>query len=153
MLDTTHWWYQRGVAGFRLDAVDTLFEDPELRNNPLLPGVNKQGDPNMENKYNTNFPEVHEELRKLRKVADESNAVLIGETWTSNIAQLDKYYGNSGNELQMPMDFMFTTVNKLSAPEFRRPDCRGGWGTGLAGFRDQQSRHRALLQPLRRWQE
>ncbi len=131
MLDTTHWWYQRGVAGFRLDAVDTLFEDPELRNNPLLPGVNKQGDPNMENKYNTNFPEVHEELRKLRKVADESNAVLIGETWTSNIAQLDKYYGNGGNELQMPMDFMFTTVNKLSAPEFRRQiaavDGAQGW--------------------------
>ena len=39
MLDTTHWWYQRGVAGFALDAVDTLLEDPELRNNSLLPGV------------------------------------------------------------------------------------------------------------------
>lgn len=131
MLDTTRWWYQRGVAGFRLDAVDTLFEDPELRDNPVLPGANKQGDSNMENKYNTNFPEVHDELRKLRKVADESNAVLIGETWTSNIAQLDKYYGNGGNELQMPMDFMFTTVTKLSPPEFRRQiaavDGARGW--------------------------
>ncbi len=140
MLDTTRWWYQRGVAGFRLDAVDTLFEDPELRNNPLLPGVNKQGDPNMENKYNTNFPEVHEELRKLRKVADESNAVLIGETWTSNIAQLDKYYGTGGNELQMPMDFMFTTVNKLSPPEFRRQiaavDGARGWPVFVIGNHD-----------------
>jgi alpha-glucosidase len=140
MLDTTRWWYQRGVAGFRLDAVDTLFEDPELRNNPVLPGVNKQGDPNMENKYNTNFPEVHEELRKLRKVADESNAVLIGETWTSNIAQLDKYYGNGGNELQMPMDFMFTTVNKLSPPEFRKQiaavDGARGWPVFVIGNHD-----------------
>jgi alpha-glucosidase len=131
MLDTTRWWYQRGVAGFRLDAVDTLFEDPELRSNTVLPGANKQGDPNMENKYNTNFPEVHDVLRKLRKVADESDAVLIGETWTANIAQLDKYYGNGGNELQMPMDFMFTTVNKLSASEFRRQiaavDGARGW--------------------------
>ena len=120
MLDTTRWWYQRGVAGFRLDAVDTLFEDPALRDNPVLPGKNAQGDPNTENKYNTNFPEVHDELRKLRKVADESNAVLIGETWTSNVEQLNRYYGDGGNELQMPMDFMFTTVNKLSPPEFRK---------------------------------
>jgi alpha-glucosidase len=140
MLDTTSWWYQRGVAGFRLDAVDTLFEDPELRSNTVLPGTNKQGDPNMENKYNTNFPEVHDVLRKLRKVADESDAVLIGETWTANIAQLDKYYGNGGNELQMPMDFMFTTVNKLSAPEFRRQiaavDGARGWPVFVIGNHD-----------------
>jgi alpha-glucosidase len=119
MLDTTRWWYQRGVSGFRLDAVDTLFEDPELRDNPVLAGTNKQGDPNTENKYNTNFPEVHDELKKLRRVADQSDAVLIGETWTSNVAQLNRYYGEGGNELQMPMDFMFTTVNKLSPAEFR----------------------------------
>ena len=64
MLGTMAWWYKRGVAGFRLDAVDTLFEDPALHNNPVLPGKNKQGDPNMENKYNTNFPEVHTELEE-----------------------------------------------------------------------------------------
>src|SRR5271157_1456228 len=120
MLDTTRWWYQRGVSGFRLDAVDTLFEDPKLRDNPVLPGKNAQGDPNTQNKYNTNFPEVHDELRKLRKVADESGAVLIGETWTANVEQLNRYYGDGGNELQMPMDFMFMTVDKLSPPEFRR---------------------------------
>ncbi len=38
MFDATRWWYKRGVAGFRLDAVDTLFEDPQLRDNPVLPG-------------------------------------------------------------------------------------------------------------------
>jgi len=140
MLDTTRWWYKRGVSGFRLDAVDTLFEDPSLRDNPILPGTNKLGDPNTENKYNTNFPEVHDELRKLRKVADESGAVLIGETWTSNVAQLEKYYGDGGNELQMPMDFMFTTVNKLSAPEFRRQitavDGARGWPVFVIGNHD-----------------
>ena len=120
MLDTMGWWYKRGVAGFRLDAVDTLFEDPALQDDPVLPGKNKQGDPNTENKYNTNLPEVHTELKKMRAVADKSGAVLIGETWTANIAQLDKYYGDDGNELQMPMDFMFATVNRLSAPEFRK---------------------------------
>ena len=119
MLDTMGWWYRRGVSGFRLDAVDTLFEDPDLHDNPVLPGRNAQGDPNMENKYNTNLPEVHTELQKMRKVADEWGGVLIGETWTSNVAQLDRYYGQGGKELQMPMDFMFMMVDKLSPAEYR----------------------------------
>ena len=34
MLDVTRFWYKRGVAGFRLDAVDTLYEDPNLTDNP-----------------------------------------------------------------------------------------------------------------------
>ncbi len=131
MFDSTRWWYQRGVAGFRLDAVDTLFEDPKLTDNPVLPGVDDYGDPNEEEIHNKNLPEVHEVLKGLRQVADQNNAVLIGETWTSNIAQLKRYYGEHGNELQMPMDFMFTTVNQLSPPEFRRQiaavDSAGGW--------------------------
>jgi alpha-glucosidase len=131
MFDVTRWWYQRGVAGFRLDAVDTLFEDPDLRDNPILLGKNKFGDPKMENKYNKKLPEVHEVLQDLRRVADQYNAVLIGETWTNDIAELKQYYGEHSNELQMPMDFMFTTVDKLSPPEFRKQiaavESSGGW--------------------------
>jgi alpha-glucosidase len=142
MLDTTRWWYQRGVSGFRLDAVDTLFEDPELRDNPVLPGTNAQGDPNMENQYNDKLPQVHEELQKLRKVADDYNAVLIGETWTSNIAELDRYYGQGSHELQLPMDFMFTMVNQLSPPEFRRQiaavDAAHGWPVFVISNHDIQ---------------
>jgi alpha-glucosidase len=140
MFDTTRFWYQRGVAGFRLDAVDRLFEDPELRDNPIRPGLNAFGEPNMEPKYTSKLPEVHDVLRDLRKVADDYNAVLIGETWTSNINELKEYYGRHGNELQMPMDLMFASVNKLSAPEFRRQiaaiDTSGGWPVYLIGNHD-----------------
>ena len=66
---------------------------PKLHDNPVLPGKNSYGDPNEENKYNTNLPEVHDVLKGLRKIADEYNAVLIGETWTKNIEQLKQYYG------------------------------------------------------------
>jgi alpha-glucosidase len=142
MLDTMKWWYQRGVSGFRLDAVDTLFEDPQLRDNPVLPGTNAQGDPNTENKYNDKFPEVHDELQKFRKAADDSGAVLIGETWTSNIAELDRYYGQGSHELQLPMDFMFTMVNQLSPPEFRRQiaavDAAHGWPVFVISNHDIQ---------------
>lgn len=120
MFDITRWWYQRGVAGFRLDAVDTLFEDPQLQDDPVLPGKTKFGDPRLERVFNNKLPQVHEVLQGLRKVADEHGAVLIGETWTDNIDELKQYYGQSGNELQMPMDLMFATVNKVSAPDFRR---------------------------------
>ncbi|HLH08574.1 MAG TPA: alpha-glucosidase [Terriglobales bacterium] len=131
MFDTTRWWYKRGIAGFRLDAVDTLYEDPALTDNPVLPGKNAYGDQNQERKYNDKLPEVHTTLKELRKVADEYNAVLIGETWTDNASELKLYYGANSDELQMPMDFMFTTVNRVSAPDFRKQiaavDGSGGW--------------------------
>jgi len=70
---------------------------------------------------------------------------LIGETWTADITELNRYYGQKNDELQLPMDFLFTTVNKLSPAEFRKQDCGGKFGHGLADVRDQQSRHCPLL--------
>jgi alpha-glucosidase len=140
MFDVTRWWYKRGVAGFRLDAVDTLFEDPNLHDNPILGGKNAFGDPIEENKYNDKLPEVHDVLRQLRKIADENNAVLIGETWTESIAELNEYYGHGNDELQLPMDFMFTTVNKLSPAEFRKQiaaiNSASGWPTFVISNHD-----------------
>jgi alpha-glucosidase len=141
MFDVTRWWYNRGVAGFRLDAVDTLFEDPNLHDNPIRkPGKNAFGDPIEQNKYNTKLPEVHDILRGLRQVADEHNAVLIGETWTADVAELDRYYGEGNNELQLPMDFLFTMVNKLSASEFRKQiaavNSASGWPTFVISNHD-----------------
>jgi len=141
MFDVTRWWYKRGVAGFRLDAVDTLFEDPNLADNPIdHPGKNAFGDPFEKKINNTKLPEVHEALRNLRKVADENNAVLIGETWTSDIAELNKYYGQGNNELQLPMDFLFTKVDKLSPAEFRKQiaavNAASGWPTFVISNHD-----------------
>jgi len=120
MYDTSAWWYKRGIAGFRLDAVDTLFEDPELRDNPEIDHEkNAFGDIEQKRIYNDKLPEVQVALQGLRKVANDYDAVLIGETWTDNIKELEEYYGG-GHGIQMPMDFMVTTVNKLDAPEFRK---------------------------------
>lgn len=104
------------------------------------PGKNAFGDPYEENKYDTKLPELHDVLKGLRKVADENNAVLIGETWTADIAELNKYYGQGNNELQMPMDFLFTTVNKLSPQEFRKQiaavNAASGWPTFVISNHD-----------------
>jgi len=140
MFDVTRFWYKRGVSGFRLDAVDLLFEDPELHDNPILEGKNDLGDPNMENKYNDKLPEVHTELKKLRKVAAEYDAVLIGETYTANREELKEYYGANNDEIQMPMDFMFCEVNKLSPKDFRTQianvESSGGWPVYVIGNHD-----------------
>lgn len=120
MFDNVRFWYKRGVAGFRLDAVDTLFEDPQLHDNPSKPGKDAYGMPNQEHIYDHRMDEVHAELKKLRKVNDEfPGNVLIGETWTADPEKLWEYYGSTNNELHMPMYFNFTNINKLDAAEFR----------------------------------
>jgi alpha-glucosidase len=141
MFGVESWWYKRGVSGFRLDAVDTLYEDPNLKDNPILkPGTNAFGDPFEDNKNNTKLPEVHDVLRGLREVANEYNAVLIGETWTADVAELNQYYGQGNNELQLPMDFLFTMVNKLSPAEFRKQiaavNGASGWPTFVISNHD-----------------
>ena len=79
MFDVTRFWYRHGVFGFRLDAVDTMFEDSKLTDNPPLEGTAAYGMP-----------------------------------------ELAEYYGPSNNELQMPMYFNFTRVDKLDANAFRQ---------------------------------
>jgi alpha-glucosidase len=131
MLDVTRFWYKRGVAGFRLDAVDTLYESPALTDNPPAPGTDKFGRPNQIEKYNKKLPEVHDAMRKLRTVADEYGSVLIGETWTSNVSELKDYYGGKNDELQMPMDLMMTGFKELDAKTYREHigavNAAGGW--------------------------
>ena len=140
MYGVSTWWYKRGVAGFRLDAVSTLFEDPNLKDNVILPGKNKQGDPNMNNENNNKLPKVHDVLKGLRKAADPYGAVLIGETWTDNMVELKQYYGANHDELQMPMDLMFINL-KFSAPVFRSHiaavDGSGEWPTWVIGNHDK----------------
>jgi alpha-glucosidase len=122
MYDAMRFWLDRGVAGFRLDAVSRLFEDPHLHDDPILPGKNAYGDPNIQHKYTDNLPEIHDVLREMRRVVDAypGNPVLISEADEPNIKELTKMYGAKNDEVQLPMDFQIADVNKLSAPEFRK---------------------------------
>ena len=122
MYDAMRFWLDRGVAGFRLDAVSRLFEDPNLHDDPILPGKNAYGDPNIQHKYTDNLPEIHEVLREMRRLVDaySGNPVLISEADEPNIKELTKMYGAKNEEVQLPMDFQIADVNKLSAPEFRK---------------------------------
>ena len=113
-------WMKRGVAGFRIDAVSRLYEDPNLRDDPYLPGHNAYGDRNIQHKYTDDLPEVHDVLREVRSVVDKypGDPVLVTEADEPNVEALTKMYGK-GDEVQLPMDFQIADVNQLSAPRFR----------------------------------
>lgn len=123
MFDSCRFWLDRGVAGFRLDAIPTLFEDLQLRDEPATGGTNAQGDPNLSDIYTNNLPEVHDVVRRLRALIDSypGDRVLIGETYLPNIQELDKWYGGTKHdELQLPMDMQVGFTNKLDAGLFRK---------------------------------
>jgi alpha-glucosidase len=125
MFHAMRFWLDRGVAGFRLDAISTLFEDPQLRNDPQRPGTNAQGDPNLSTRYSDNLPEVHDVIRRMRAMVDQypGDRVLIGETYTADVADLDSWYGGTRrDELQLPMNMLpgFGWQAKFDAGWFRK---------------------------------
>jgi alpha-glucosidase len=123
MFDSVRFWLDRGVAGFRLDAIPTLFEDLQLRDEPATGGINAQGDSNLSDIYTNNLSEVHDVVRRLRSLIDSypGNRVLIGETYLPNVQELDKWYGGAKHdELQLPMDMQVGFINKLDASLFRK---------------------------------
>jgi alpha-glucosidase len=121
MYGALDFWMQRGVAGFRIDAVSRLFEDPALHDDPYLPGFNAYGDRNIKHQYTDDLPEVHDVLREVRQVVSKypGDPVLITEADEPTIADLVKMYGK-GDECQLPMDFQIADVNELSASRFRK---------------------------------
>jgi alpha-glucosidase len=125
MFGAMRFWLDRGVAGFRLDAIPSLFEDPQLRDEKETGGTNAQGDPNLDDSLTNNLPEVHEVIKRMRAMVEKypGNRVLIGETYLPNTAELDKWYGGAKHdELQLPMDMLMGfhgNHDKLDATTFR----------------------------------
>jgi alpha-glucosidase len=122
MFGAVRFWLNKGVAGYRLDAVPTLFEDQSLKDEAVLPGTNAYGDPNLDGSLTENLPEVHQVMRDLRDVTNTfpGNRVLIGETYLPNVQELQKWYGANHDELQLPMDMQVGFINKLDANLFRQ---------------------------------
>jgi alpha-glucosidase len=126
-------WLERGVAGFRFDAITTLYEDPELHDEEVVkdkngsPVINAFGDPQLDDSRTNNQPGVNEVVAEMRGEADKfdfktfpGTRVLIGETYLPNIAELDKMYGTAAHpEFELPMDTQVGMINKLDVAEFR----------------------------------
>lgn len=132
MYDVERFWIRHGVAGFRLDAITSLFEDPTFSDEDYVLGpdgkplVNAYGDKEVKTNKTDDLPEVHDVLRELRKVADQTQGrkvILIGETYLGSVNDLRKMYGAHDDELDLPMDmqvgFPPNSVKLSNADYFR----------------------------------
>lgn len=110
-------WLDHGASGFRLDATPYLFEDPAWPNDPDVQG----GPPVGLKPYNSNLPGTREALRGLRRVVDAypGQRMLLGENAISTIADLRAVYGAQGDEINLPMNFLYTATKTLDAQAFK----------------------------------
>jgi alpha-glucosidase len=128
MFDQMRFWLDRGVAGFRLDAVDTLLEDPDLGDEAYRRDAkgeiqrNMMGEPATVGDKTSNLPEVHDIIRRMRAMIDSypGDRVLVGETYLPNVKELDRWYGGEAkDELQLPMDTQVGVRSTLNANLWR----------------------------------
>lgn len=71
MDDVLRFWFDRGVAGFRLDTIHHLIEDAGLRDNPPDPDF-KPGDPPntaLKRLYTVDQPETQDVIARFRRIA------------------------------------------------------------------------------------
>ena len=131
--DIVGFWLKRGVGGFRFDAITTLFEDPQMRDEDVVldkdgkPVLDPTGKPRLNDTRTNNLPGTHDVMQEFRAYTDTFNLakypgtrVLIGETYLPNIAELAKQYGPPGKpEFHLPMDTQVGFINKLDVAQFR----------------------------------
>jgi alpha-glucosidase len=101
MQGVVRFWLERGVDGFRLDAIDRLVKDAEFRDDPparapfALPLAGEYGE--LEHLYSVNSPDIRAALGALREAAGD--ALLVGEVYlpakevTPYLEHLDAAFG------------------------------------------------------------
>jgi alpha-glucosidase len=122
MLDVLRFWLERGVDGFRVDALRHVIKDNAFRDNPPNPD-HRPGDRPFDALlpvYNTDRPEVHDAIAAMRRVLDEyGETAMIGELYLP-IERLVAYYGadNSGIHLPANLHLISTPWNAREIAAF-----------------------------------
>jgi alpha-glucosidase len=85
MARVLRFWRERGVDGFRLDAIDRLAKDPAMRDDPEATGPPPLPEGNahyagLEHRHSRNGPGVGDAVRVLREGAGD-DAFLVGEVY------------------------------------------------------------------------
>ncbi len=155
MWDVVRFWLDLGVDGFRLDAIATIYEHPDLPDHTsdmtlldlyavwataedpdVLAELGREWERLFE--YQFDLPEVHDLMKDLRQLVNGyGDVVLIGED--EKIA----YYGSGDDELHMVFNFELMRTRRLTPPQIRAnqaerlaqlPD--GAWPCNTLGNHD-----------------
>ena len=104
------YWFDRGVAGFRIDVCNVIIKDALLRDNPPATAEDSAESQlfGQRSVYNANRPEVHDVIRRWRAIADsyDPRRVLVGETPVEELAKLVEFHGDN-DELHLAFNFGF----------------------------------------------
>jgi alpha-glucosidase len=146
MLDVLRFWLDRGVDGFRVDAVHHLIEAEHLRDNPLDPDWRPGMSParRLARIYSLDQDETHDAIAAMRRVADRypGDRVLIGEA-SLPIEQLMRYYGVKEPGFQLPFNFHLiksewkAEVIARLVEDYERALPDGGWPNWVLGNHDR----------------
>lgn len=139
-------WFDKGVDGFRIDALWHLIKDLELRDNPVNPDYNDTMTDydRLLPRYSTDQPEVFDILREFRAICECYNDhVMIGEAYVP-LNRLVKYYGTEGNGCHLPANFMLILLpwepGKIaeSVNEYEKSLPGNAWPNWVIGNHDQK---------------
>ncbi|XP_063989158.1 maltase 2-like [Diachasmimorpha longicaudata] len=119
-------WLDHGVDGFRIDAINYLFEDTEYPDEPELwkPDLPADDYDRLDHIYSRDQVETYTLLKAWRKVLDthskkdKETKILLTEAYT-NLPLTMQYYDAGSN---IPMNFMFMTPldNRSTTRDFKR---------------------------------
>jgi alpha-glucosidase len=104
------YWFDRGVAGVRIDVAHALVKDRRLRDNPPARPVESPAWARVGQwpRYNLGLPEAVDVHRRWRRVADEydDDRLLLGETYVMDLDSLMRYVVPDGLHLCMNLPFV-----------------------------------------------
>jgi alpha-glucosidase len=112
MFDVIRFWLDKGVDGFRVDAMWHMIKDEQWRDNPRNPEYTE--DMATYNQqlpvYSTDQPEMHAIVEKMRKILDGYHErMMIAEIYLP-VSRLVAYYGVNNTEAHLPFNFTLITL-------------------------------------------
>jgi alpha-glucosidase len=110
-------WFDRGVAGFRIDVAHSLVHDPQLRDDVIDPDARG----GVHRIHSMNRPEAHDVLKRWRRVADtyKPPRILVGEAYVLELEAWARFYGDSSDELNLAFNFALVHAD-LNAAAMRK---------------------------------
>ncbi|KAK9296542.1 hypothetical protein QLX08_009492 [Tetragonisca angustula] len=126
MKNVLSFWMNRGVDGFRIDAINFMFEDAKFRDEPRSnkTGIPKDDYDSLVHIYTKDQNETYVTLQGWRKLMDEhlnhtksDPKLILTEAYTTHDLTI-KYYNAGSN---VPFNFMFINQlnNESSAMDFK----------------------------------